>query len=159
MRNEWDLRLKDDVPMNLSIGLGAGSNYLELGSLSLSRLDIQTGAGEVEVDLTGSPSVSRLDVEAGAGDVTVDLTGHWEGDLVAHIKGGIGRITLRLPYDVGVRVNAEKGIGKISASGLTRKGKAYVNGAYGESDVTLQIEVETGIGKINLELSGYGTTI
>jgi hypothetical protein len=159
IRNQWNLKLNDGVPMDLNVELAAGSSRLELGSLSLRHLGIHAGAGEVEVDLTGNPSVRKIEIEAGAGDVRVDLTGHWEDDLHCDIEGGVGRVTVKLPADVGVRVDAEKGIGKVSAKGLMRLGGAYVNDAYRESDVTLYINAATGIGKINLEVAGYGTTI
>jgi len=129
-RCEWDLYLNSSVPMDLSVDLGAGEGYLELGSLSLTELD----------------------VDMGVGDITVDLVGDWKNDLDASIDGGVGEITLLLPPDVGIRIDATRGIGAINAYGLKREGSAYVNDAYGESEVTLRINVDLGVGKVNLEL-------
>ncbi|MFH1314104.1 MAG: toast rack family protein [Candidatus Eisenbacteria bacterium] len=151
VRYEWDIQLNDEIPMDLDVELGAGTGHLDLGSLSLKDLSITAGAGEVTVLLTGHPQVRDLEVQVGAGDVTVDLTGDWKDDLDADIKGGVGRLTLRLPTNVGVRVDAEKGIGKVSAGSLVKKGGAYVNEAYGRSDVTLRIDCAAGIGSIILE--------
>jgi hypothetical protein len=151
VRYEWDLRLNDEVPMDLDVELGAGSGLLDLGSLNLQDLRVTAGAGELEVLLTGKPRVKDLQVQVGAGDVTVDLSGKWKDDLDADIKGGVGRLTLRLPSDVGVRVDADKGLGKINRGGLRKKGGAYVNDAYGESDVTLRIDCKAGIGSIILK--------
>ncbi len=53
---------------------------------------------------------------------------------------------------MGVRVDAKTGIGGINATGLKRDGSACVNDAYGESDVTLWIDIKGGVGEINLEL-------
>src|SRR5512147_2147325 len=52
-RNEWDLRLNNDVPMNLSLEMGAGTSYLQLAGLSLTGLDVKLGAGTSTVDLSG----------------------------------------------------------------------------------------------------------
>jgi len=52
-RNEWDLRLNNDVPMNLSLDMGAGTSDLQLAGLSLTGLDIILGAGKCTVDLSG----------------------------------------------------------------------------------------------------------
>jgi hypothetical protein len=52
-RKEWDLRLNDDLPMEMNVGLGAGRAALKLGSLSLTKLNVEVGAGEVVLDLTG----------------------------------------------------------------------------------------------------------
>jgi hypothetical protein len=154
-RYEWDLKLNSDVPMDLDVQLGAGESHLEIGDLDLDELEITTGAGEVEVYLTGRPTARRITIETGAGDVTVDMTGRWSSDLEADIVGGVGRLRLRLPDDVGVRVKAGKGLGKITASdGFLQDGDHFVNDAYGESEVILDIDCGTGIGSIILELEG-----
>jgi hypothetical protein len=36
--------------------------------------------------------------------------------------------------------------------GLQREGDSYVNDAYGDSDVTLEVDVQGGVGQINLEV-------
>ena len=151
-RNEWDLRFNEDVPMEMNIDLGAGRSNLTLGSLALTGLDINAGAGDVDVDLSGSQSLTRLDYDMGAGRVTLDLTGNWQQDMDASIDGGVGELTLSLPRDVGVRVEVDTGIGSVVTSGLTKDGDTYTNDAYGESDVTLNIEIDAGVGKINLDV-------
>ena len=151
-RYEWDLRLNDDVPMELRITIGAGRADLRLGSLSLTRLDITRGAGELLVDLSGPASPTKLDVEGGAGLLTVDLSGAWQNDLEATIGGGLGQRTLILPADVGVRVKVDVGVGAVDAAGLTKEGEYYTNDAYGQSDVTLQIEVDGGVGGTELRV-------
>jgi hypothetical protein len=151
-RNEWDLKFNDDVPMEMRIDLGAGRSNLTLGALDLNTLNIDGGAGEVDLDLSGSQELSRLDFDMGAGSVTIDLTGDWQNDLDARLSGGLGEITVRLPSAVGVRVKVETGIGGVDASGLTKDGDVYTNDAYGVSDITLLIDVDGGVGQINLEV-------
>ena len=151
-RNEWDLKFNEDVPMEMQIDLGAGRSDLVLGALALTRLDINGGAGEVDLDLNGSQSLSHLDFDMGAGEVTIDLTGVWQNDLDARLTGGLGEITVRLPSDVGVMVDVETGIGSVNTSNLNRDGNTYTNDAYGVSDVTLRIDIEGGVGQINLDV-------
>jgi hypothetical protein len=90
-RNEWEIRLNDDVPTDLVVQMGAGESDLDLDSLTL-------------------------------------------------------------PSEVGVKAKAQGGLGKINAEGLERVGDSYVNDAYGESDVTLNVDVQGGVGEINLEV-------
>lgn len=129
-RYEWDLRLSNKVPMELKVDEGAGQANLNLVGLQLSSLEMNLGAGES----------------------IVNFDGPWKKDLTAAIHGGVGKATVQLPRDVGVRVVAHGGLGAINASGFTKDGDAYVNEAYGKSNVNLRIEVEGGIGEINLEL-------
>jgi hypothetical protein len=129
-RNEWDVRLNDEVPTDLVVEMGAGESDLDLDSLTLTGLDLEMGAGKT----------------------TVDLTGDYAQDFDASIEGGVGEATVLVPSEVGVRVRAEGGLGKINAEGFRREGQAYVNDIYGDSDVTLDVDVQGGVGEINLEV-------
>ncbi len=150
IRNEWDLLFNEDVPMDMSIDVGAGLSDLELGSLSLTSLDISAGAGDVELDLSGSSTLSSLSIDAGVGELTVDLSGEWQNDLDASIMAGVGTFSLLLPRSVCVRVEVDSGIAGVNASGFSVNGDIYSNDACGESNVTLQIDIDAGVGTINL---------
>ena len=126
--NDWNVRLADNVPMELKVEMGAGQGELKVGDLSLTRLEINMGAGQF----------------------TADLTGDWKKDLDAEMHGGVGHAIILLPQDVGVRVHATGGIGSISADGLKREGDEYVNDLYGKSPVTLRLDVSGGVGNIEL---------
>ena len=88
----------------------------------------------------------------GAGQTTVDLTGDYGQDFDASIEGGVGEATVLVPSEVGVRARAEGGLGEINAKGFRREGDAYVNDAYGDSEVTLDVDVQGGVGELNLEV-------
>jgi N-terminal domain of toast_rack, DUF2154/Domain of unknown function (DUF5668) len=126
--NNWKLRLNDDVPLDLTLQLGAGEEDLNFSGLPLNRLDVHVGAGTMNADFSGP----------------------WKHDLDASIEGGVGTATIRLPQDVGVKVHATGGIGTVHAPALQKDGDDYVNQAYGKSPVTLRIEVQGGIGTISL---------
>jgi N-terminal domain of toast_rack, DUF2154 len=129
-RNDWEVRFNDEVPTDLQVEMGAGESNLDLDSLTLTGLDLQMGAGKT----------------------TVDLTGDYGQDVEASIQGGVGEATVLLPSEVGVTARAEGGLGKINAQGLQREGDSYVNDAYGDSEVTLDVDVQGGVGQINLEV-------
>ncbi len=129
-RNEWGLRLYDQVPMDLSVDVGAGSSDLQLAGLSLTGLDVSLGAGIY----------------------TLDLSGDWARNLDVTIDTGAANLTVRLPRDVGVRVKVEPGPHTIEATGLTKDGDVYTNAAYGVSEVTMQVNLQAGIGQINLDV-------
>jgi hypothetical protein len=152
-RNEWDLKLNEGVPMAMTVNLGVGPANLALSALALTSLTINGGAGNVDLNLNSSPSLSRLDFNMGAGEVTIDLGGDWQNDLDASIEGGLGTLNVKLPSDVGVAVDVETGVGDVDARGLTRVGDTdtYTNDAYGDSDVTLHIDIDGGAGSINLD--------
>lgn len=142
-RNEWDLRLNGDVPLDLRLELGVGRSDLALGGLTLTRLTVAVGVG----------------------DATIDLRGAWRQDLEIAVDGGVGKATVLLPAGVGARVEAQGGVGGVKAHGLReaeREGGSswprlpfpyratYVNDTYGVAPVTLRLAVHSGVGAIVL---------
>jgi hypothetical protein len=130
--NRWRLQLNDGVPLTVDVRLGAGTSNLDLSGLNLQALEMETGAGAVQLDLSG------------AYDDPVDAT----------IRGGVGELTVLLPADVGVLVNVDQGIGAVNADGLSDDGDFLVNEAYRTTGAALTLDIESGIGEINLEVAG-----
>jgi hypothetical protein len=125
---EWDVRLNHEVPLEMEVHFGAGEAHLDLGSLTLRKLDVEMGAGQLDVDLRGTPKQSS--------DV--------------RIQGGVGEATIRLPSSVGVEAQVTGGIGEVNASGYHRDGHRYFNDALANSKVTIHLNVEGGVGSIQL---------
>ena len=110
------------------------------------------GAGVSNLQLAGLP-LTNLEVTLGAGESMIDLSGDWARDLLATIDTGAANVTVRLPKDVGVRVQIDAGASMVIAPDLKKNGDVYTNAAYGVSSITLQIVMEAGIGQINLEVA------
>lgn len=127
-RYEWNLRMPNDIPTDLTVHFGAGEARLNVGSLFLRSVDVQMGVGRLEMDLRGAP----------------------RRDYDVRIRGGVGEATVHLPHDVGVHAKAEGGIGSINAPGLRREGGRLLNDAYDHSKVTIHLDIQGGIGSINL---------
>jgi len=128
--NDWNLRFANDVPLELDLNMGSGEGTLRLQGMDLTRLHVQMGAGQLNLDLTGDR----------------------KKNLEADIHGGVGQAIIRLPKSVGVKVHASGGIGSIDTHGLKREGDEYVNDAYGKSPVSIKMNVEGGVGEITLNL-------
>jgi N-terminal domain of toast_rack, DUF2154 len=127
--NRWDLKFNDRIPMELIIEMDTGSGNVRLGNLSLTKLDMMMGTG----------------------NITADFVGNWKNDLRATVHGGLGNTTIRLPSDVGVKLTAVSALGSLTINGLSRQGDAYINKVYGKSHTTLFLEVSAGVGHIDVE--------
>jgi N-terminal domain of toast_rack, DUF2154 len=125
-RCEWIIRLNEDQVTELNVKFGAGRADLRLGELKLSRLKVESGVGALFVDL-GEDLRQSLQV---------------------FIKSGIGETSLRLPQNAGVRLDSTIDFGHIKRHGLIWDGEAYTNTTYGKSPITLDIHIETGLGRI-----------
>ncbi|MGI6209176.1 MAG: hypothetical protein ACOYEW_13310, partial [Anaerolineae bacterium] len=60
------------------------------------------------------------------------------------------QLRVELPADVGVRASVSGGLGTVRVEGLRSEGGVYVNDAYGESGVTLDLTVRGGVGEVVL---------
>ncbi|RLD62634.1 MAG: hypothetical protein DRJ01_05760 [Bacteroidetes bacterium] len=149
-KNIWDLRFNKDVPMNMLIKFGAGKADVHINQLLVEKLDLELGAGKASIDLNNSKVLKSVDVEMGVGDLTLDLSGDWNHNLFADIEGGIGKLTLILPEKVGVKAKIEKGITDVNVDNFVKKGKYYYNESFNEDKPFIEIEINTGIGQINL---------
>lgn len=129
-RNEWNLKLNKNILTDISLLLGAGNGNIRLNDMNLENVDVKMGAGKLDMDLSGE----------------------WKKDVVVNVEGGVGNISIILPKNIAVVVNVTKGIGKINADGFILSGDSYVNDAYGKSDITMHVKIETGIGATNLRL-------
>ena len=128
---DWTLGLSDSVPMNLSVDLGVGKAVIDVGGLK----------------------VRRLDVEAGVGEGVIDLSGTRPTDLEAKVSAGVGKLTVMLPGAVGVRATVEGAIGNVKTAGLHRDGDSFVNDAWGKSKTSIRLEIEGGVGEVELRLA------
>jgi hypothetical protein len=132
--NEWTLRLGSQAPLDLDIQLGAGTSDIDVSSLNLRSVRVQTGAGEMKLNLDGK----------------------YPRDVAVEVEGGAGTAEIRLPRDTGVEVEAKLGIGGVNANGLQKRDGKYYNDAYVEGKAVLRLTVHGGVGEINLSV-GSGT--
>lgn len=134
IKNDWDLELSNDVPIDLEVNTGASDTKLNLQGLKLSNLDVSSGVG----------------------NVTVDLSGDWKESFDVDLKMGVGQSTIILPVDVGVKIKSTKGIGHADFEGFISKGNGvYVNEAYEKADVKIDVDTDLGIGEANFVLEKW----
>jgi hypothetical protein len=127
-RYAWDLSFNNQKPLDLEVKCGAGESRLDLEDLTLQRVSIEMGVGELKMDLRGQP----------------------KNDYSVHIRGGIGEATVYLPQSVGIEAEVEGGIGDIHTTGLEKRDGRYVNAAYGHANTTVHLDIQGGIGAIHL---------
>jgi len=137
VRNNWSVELSQKTPMELRLDLGVGKAVIDLGGVPVTKLDIQVGVGGIDLDLSRARNES----------------------LTVQIEGGIGRAEILLPEDIGVRVRIEGGLGSIDAPGFIKDGEAYRNEAWGNTPVGLDLDIEAGIGQIDLRLKSSRSSI
>jgi len=128
-KNEWKLRLADDVPMSLTVHLGAGESNLVIGTLTLRDVEVHIGAGRTEIDLRGEPKRS----------------------FAVQVRGGVGEAVIRVSHSAAVHAEASGGLGEIKVTGMDQDGKAWATPSYGKAKNSISLDVRGGIGSIRID--------
>lgn len=134
------------------------------GSISLSapgsyenwlRGELMTCRGDFSASFTGFYSkLSHLKLGSRHGDVDLDLTGCWQKICRIKVTATCGNLRIKLPAGLGCSVRIHHSCASICAMGMhkTWSSDAWVNPAYGKTEVFLDIEVAATCGKIDLIL-------
>lgn len=167
--------LSPRVPMDLDLEFGAGEADVELGGLSLSSLDIETGASETNVRFSqpnrvaartvrlaagaaevrvtglGNARAERFEFEGGLGEATLDFSGAWDRSATASIEMGVGAVRLRLPRSLGVRITKDSFLTSFDHGGMIKRGNAWYSRGYEQARNKLSIDIDAAIGSIEID--------
>lgn len=174
LRNEWTLSFIEGVPLDLRLDVGASGGEIELGGLSIENLDltmgaadlrlgfakpnperltsfhIYSGAAKLELHELGNANLDELTFDGGLGTYLFDLSGDWQRSANVRILAGASQVTLRLPQDIGVRICAGD-MHRKELDELEERDGCYVNSLYDQSDVTLDINLDLGLGNLDIK--------
>ena len=142
----------------LSLPLSNPSTIVEYGPVPSGG----TFVGDATLAPT-SPEELRSHYSFGIGEVTFDLSGMEfpAGETPLSLKIGVGKLTLIVPSDVGVRGHAEIGAGEITMFGRTLSagtGTSSFNipaASPGESEKVLLLEIKGGLGEVEVNRAGF----
>jgi hypothetical protein len=159
----------------LAVTLGAVDGDLELGGLRLTDLALEAGASRATVrfsqpnavrcraatltagaaELTvlglGNSRCERIAFEGGVGQVTLDFGGAWTSSSRVEVKMALGKVALRLPRQVGIRITLDKFLATFEPQGLVRRGTSYLSPGYDKASRHLDIDVTTAVGGVTVE--------
>ena len=129
--------------------VGNGSTEIIFAKNLPVELTLRTGVADALFDLTDLLA-KRLNIEAGAGDLTISL-GRVDG--IINIKGGVGNITVYVPENIGIRLQAEGALisiesedGKMTGIGERR----YESSDLAAKDAIIELNVEAAVCSIKL---------
>jgi len=127
-KEQWDLKLNDDKPIELHVHFGAGQSRLSLGGLNLRGIDIQMGVGELTLDLSGTP----------------------RHDYDVNIRGGVGEARIHLPRDTAIVADVKGGLGDVKTGPLVKRDGRYVIQNAESAGTVVRFDIRGGVGSIRL---------
>lgn len=171
-----DLRLllPRSVPLDLDLEFGGAAASLELGGLTLQSVRLECGAADATLNFTtpnrahmrelvvdvgaasftalhlGNANADEVRVRGGMGAVDLDFSGSWQRDLSVVTRLGIGKTTLRVPADVGVRIEIQRVAAGFDHEGMVKRDDAWYSRNWETAPRKLRIRAETVFGALEL---------
>jgi len=170
-----ELRLSDEVPMDLRFDFGAAEADVDLSGMPLRSLELNTGAsrsdvridaanrqrmneatfsvGAAEFDVRGIGNLNadRVTVNAGVGSVTLGLGGEWSRDGIVSVEMGLGSLTVRIPATLGVHIERNNNVlAPMAADGFVRDGRDYRSENWHTASRRVRLEISAAVAKIDI---------
>lgn len=179
VKNEWTVGLTGEIPIDLEFDVGAAEAQIDLTGLQISELDMDVGAAKATVwcdrenavalqDITidcgasslvmenlGNLNFEMLHFDGGVGSFDLDFSGEWKRSATADFEVGLGSLTIAVPDDIGVRVEASDSF--LSDLSLDREFEEvdddiYETRDYAHARVRLDIRIELGMGSADVRV-------
>jgi hypothetical protein len=174
---ELRLTLPRSVPLDLDMEFGGTQATLDLGEMSLQSVRLECGAAdamllfsrpnrvrmrdlEVNVgaaDFTGrllaNANADQIRVRGGLGSVDLDFNGTWTHDVTVVTRLAVGKLTLHVPADVGLRVELQRIAAGFDHVGLVKRDDAWYSPNYDSAPYKLKVRAETFFGGIEVQRS------
>jgi len=175
--SRWDIEYNPIIPTTMDLGIGLGKGVLELGDAHITRLDVENGLSETEINFSkpnnailevmdfetglgkfrakslGNARFKEMNFECGLGSATLDFHGAILDKCVAEISVGLGSATLIVPEDLGVQVETKDSfMSSVSFdSSFRRHDGNYYSPNWNEAERKMKLKVEVGLGSISVE--------
>jgi len=173
--NQLRLAFTDAVPLKLQLNTGVGDAVLSLSGIQLARMDyevgvggakiyaydpneiqceyirLKSGVGSFEAIGLGNLNFRKLEFSGGVGGADLDFTGEWKQNADINIEVGVGGANVRMPRNIGVRVEAEKHfLSGLHLEGFHQRDSVYFSENYESASIRATIRVVAGVGGFNI---------
>ena len=172
---ELRLTLPRAVPLDLELEFGGTQSSLDLGDMMLQSLRLECGATDATLLFTRPNRVRMRDLEVsvgaadftarqlananadqvrvrgGVGSVDLDFGGVWTHDVTVTTRLVLGKLTLRVPASVGVRVDVQRVAAGFEHEGLVKRDDGWYSTNYDAAPFKLKIRAETLFGGIDVQ--------
>jgi len=129
--NNYKFNLNKDVIWDLDLDLGAVSGKLNLEEIRIKSIDLDFGAGNLDIILGTKYNKSQINIDSGASNLTIVI-----------------------PKEAGVKLKLDAALTKTNIDDLNLKksGDYYLSTNYEEATTKLEFEINMGVGKVDFKI-------
>jgi hypothetical protein len=127
---DWDLRVNDEIPMELHFKTGANDANIDLTDAIIPDLKLETGASSTKVAFPKQSGFTK-----------------------ARINAGAASLRLLVPEDVAARILVSGGLMNISVNQqrFPRVGGEYKSPDFESATNRLELKIDAGVGSVSVE--------
>lgn len=127
-KNELNLRVADDLPLDLAFETGAIDMDLDLSEIQARSIDVRTGVSSVNLKIGDRLSSSLLKVNAGVSSVNISL-----------------------PKTIGARIRIDSDLASKDLLDFIKiDDKTYESSNYDTSTKKIEIQMQVGVSSVNI---------
>jgi len=125
---DWDVALNANIPMVLKLDLGANKSIIDLSDLTITNLDLDTGASD-----------TRLTLPA-------------RGRFIADLDLGAASLTVAIPEGLSARIHASVAAGdmNVNEGRFPRNGKYYQSPDYDTAANAVDLTIDAGAASVKI---------
>ncbi|MBN2089822.1 hypothetical protein JW964_09415 [candidate division KSB1 bacterium] len=169
--NYWELKVPPKIAINFYIKSGVVDGELDFSALKVTYLEIETGAGSVEINFDKlneaktkiklecgaakfignnlcNANFTSFEFDGGVGASELDFYGEQKGEAEVDINFGVGSNVIRIGNDFDVKLKKESSfLAPFTVRGLEQDGDTeYYSPDFGRKSGKLAMRVALGIG-------------
>lgn len=129
--NNYSFKLNKDVIWDLDFDLGAVSGVLNFEEIPIRSMDLDFGAGNLDIILGNNYSKSKIKIDSGASNLNI-----------------------LIPENAGIKIKLDTALTKtnIDNLNLSKEGDYYVSSNYEEASTKLDFDIDMGVGRVDFKI-------
>ncbi len=126
---DWTFSLAKEIPLELDLETGASESRVDLTGLRVGDLRLKSGASHTEITLPDNAGFTRVDIET-----------------------GVASVLLRVPSGVAARIRARGGLASINVdtARFPMLGDTYQSPDYDRAPNKVDLDIQTGVGSVDV---------
>ncbi len=149
---EWSVYLNPLVSYELSILTEGGIIKIDLTDLIVTRVNAETGGGNMEITLPQTSENLSVSAKTGAGKVTINVGNIIKGRNSINASSGAGEMNVVIPAGVAARISITEGNVIADSELIKIDDTTYETSDYQTASDVLDITAGSGAGKVIVEI-------
>jgi len=174
--NEMEFYFPPQIKTDLFLDFGVGDAEIDLTDISITKLNINCGLSDVELEINkrntvvcesvsienglgdlsvyglGNLAAKDIDINIGLGSADIDFTGDKIYDTDINVDVGLGSLDMVLPNKANIKIYVDSSfLSSVDIYGLKqKKNKLWVSPNWDSGYPTISVDVNVGMGSVDI---------